>query len=57
MVLLSPFGIGSELKIDHQRILEIAQGHRSIDTLQLLDPSKANWECEFGILDPSRFYS
>ena len=25
--------------------IETSHGRRSIDTLQLYDPSKANWEC------------
>jgi len=37
--------LGKELGVDPNVILETSHGRRSIDTLQLYDPSKANWEC------------
>ncbi|PYH38802.1 2-deoxyglucose-6-phosphate phosphatase [Aspergillus neoniger CBS 115656] len=36
--------IGNELGIDHEEILRTSHGRRSIDVLQQLDPTKANWE-------------
>ncbi|PYH44475.1 HAD family hydrolase [Aspergillus saccharolyticus JOP 1030-1] len=36
--------IGAELGVDPATILATSHGRRSIDTLQLYDPSKANWE-------------
>ncbi|RDW76423.1 HAD family hydrolase [Aspergillus mulundensis] len=36
--------IGAELGVDPKTILETSHGRRSIDTLKLYDPSKANWE-------------
>ncbi|PWY75317.1 2-deoxyglucose-6-phosphate phosphatase [Aspergillus sclerotioniger CBS 115572] len=36
--------VGLELGIDHQEILRTSHGRRSIDVLQQLDPTKANWE-------------
>jgi glycerol-1-phosphatase len=32
--------------VDPQVILQTSHGRRSIDTLQLYDPSRANWECK-----------
>ena len=39
--------IGNELGIDHEEILRTSHGRRSIDVLQQLDPTKANWECMY----------
>ncbi|PKY07585.1 putative glycerol-3-phosphate phosphatase [Aspergillus campestris IBT 28561] len=36
--------IGKELGVDPQTILATSHGRRSIDTMQLYDKSKANWE-------------
>ncbi|KAL4796362.1 HAD-like domain-containing protein [Aspergillus venezuelensis] len=36
--------IGEELGVDPKVILATSHGRRSIDTLQLYDPSKANWD-------------
>ncbi|KAL4989678.1 HAD-like domain-containing protein [Aspergillus falconensis] len=36
--------IGAELGVDPKAILATSHGRRSIDTLQLYDPGKANWE-------------
>ncbi|PYI13182.1 HAD-like protein [Aspergillus japonicus CBS 114.51] len=36
--------IGAELGVDPATILATSHGRRSIDTLQLYDPTKANWE-------------
>ncbi|KAL4879565.1 HAD-like domain-containing protein [Aspergillus karnatakaensis] len=36
--------IGAELGVDPNTILATSHGRRSIDTLQLYDPAKANWE-------------
>lgn len=36
--------IGKELGVDPAVILQSSHGRRSIDTFQLYDPSKANWE-------------
>ena len=38
--------MGKELGVDPNVILATSHGRRSIDTLQLYDPSKANWECK-----------
>ena len=38
--------LGKELGVDPNVILASAHGRRSIDTLQLYDPSKANWDCQ-----------
>ncbi|KAL5045793.1 hypothetical protein BDW71DRAFT_208057 [Aspergillus fruticulosus] len=38
--------IGAELGVDPKAILATSHGRRSIDTLQLYDPGKANWECK-----------
>ena len=40
------YRIGEELGVDPKVILATSHGRRSIDTLQLYDPSKANWDCE-----------
>lgn len=39
--------IGKEIGADPEVILETSHGRRSIDTLKILAPDKANWECEF----------
>lgn len=39
--------IGKEIGVDPQVILETSHGRRSIDTLKILAPEKANWECKF----------
>ncbi|CAN8098802.1 unnamed protein product [Discula destructiva] len=36
--------IGKEIGVDPQVILETSHGRRSIDTLKILAPEKANWE-------------
>ncbi|RHZ65549.1 hypothetical protein CDV55_102787 [Aspergillus turcosus] len=36
--------IGAELGVDPKAILATSHGRRSIDVIQLYDPSKANWE-------------
>ncbi|KAF9889208.1 hypothetical protein FE257_007521 [Aspergillus nanangensis] len=38
------YKIGAELGVDPNVILATSHGRRSIDTLQLYDPSKANWD-------------
>lgn len=43
--------IGAELGVDHDVILRSSRGRRSIDTLALYDPSKANWECQSNSTD------
>lgn len=37
--------LAKELEVDPNVILASSHGRRSIDTLQLYDPSKANWNC------------
>lgn len=37
--------IGDELGVDPKTILATSHGRRSIDTLKLYDPSRANWDC------------
>ena len=37
--------LGTELGVDPDSILQTSHGRRSIETLRLYDPSKANWEC------------
>ena len=44
--------IGKELGIDPAVILQSSHGRRSIDTFQLYDASKANWECEWASFAP-----
>ncbi len=39
--------IGKELGVDPAVILQTSHGRRSIDTFQLYDESKANWDCEW----------
>lgn len=46
--------IGKELGIDPNVVLQSSHGRRSIDTLKLYDPSKANWECSFESLPVSQ---
>ena len=43
--ILTESRVALELGIDHQEILRTSHGRRSIDVLQQLDPTKANWEC------------
>lgn len=38
--------ISKELRIDPDVILATSHGRRSVDVLEVLDPSKANWECK-----------
>lgn len=38
--------------VDPEVILATAHGRRSIDTLRLYDPSKANWECQWRFHPP-----
>jgi glycerol 3-phosphatase-1 len=42
--------IGKELGIDPDVILATSHGRRSIDVLEVLDPSKANWDCKLNLL-------
>ncbi len=42
--------IGKELGVDPNLILQSSHGRRSVDTLALYDPSKANWECQWQAL-------
>ncbi|KAL8725459.1 MAG: hypothetical protein Q9166_007353 [cf. Caloplaca sp. 2 TL-2023] len=44
MLRLTWCRIGTELGVDHEIILRDSRGRRSIETLQLYDSSKANWE-------------
>ena len=37
--------LGKELGVDPLVVLQSSHGRRTIDTLQLYDPAKANWEC------------
>jgi glycerol 3-phosphatase-1 len=39
--------VGAELGVDPKVILATSHGRRSIDVLQLFDPSKATWECKY----------
>lgn len=38
--------IGKEIGVSPELILETSHGRRSIDTLKILAPEKANWECK-----------
>lgn len=38
--------IGKEIGVDPEVILATSHGRRSIDVLSILEPSRANWECE-----------
>lgn len=38
--------IGKEIGVDPEVILATSHGRRSIEVLEILDPSRANWECE-----------
>ena len=49
--LTSSYRIGAELGVDHDVILRSSRGRRSIDTLRLYDPSKANWDCQSNLPD------
>ena len=40
--------LGKELGVDPTVVLQSSHGRRSIDTLRLYDPNKANWECSSG---------
>ena len=42
---LTALRISKEIGFDPEVVLATSHGRRSIDTLQVLDPSKANWEC------------
>ena len=45
---MCPFkSIGNEIGVDPNVILQTSHGRRSIDILKDIDPSKANWECQF----------
>lgn len=37
--------LGKELGVDPNVILATSHGRRSIDTLRMYDPNKANWDC------------
>ena len=50
--LLLPVRIGKELGVDPAVILQTSHGRRSIDTFQLYDASKANWDCEWSSFAP-----
>lgn len=39
--------IGREIGVDPNVILQTSHGRRSIDVLEILEPSRANWECAF----------
>ena len=43
--------LGDELGVDPNVILASSHGRRSIDTLQMYDPSKATWECQLASFD------
>lgn len=43
---LTSSSIGKELGADPEVILQTSHGRRSIDTLKLVSPEKANWDCE-----------
>lgn len=47
--------IAKELQIDPKVILATSHGRRSIDTLKIYDPARANWECESPIILPTWF--
>ena len=55
-LLTDVFRIGRELGVDPTVILQSSHGRRSIDTIQLYDPSKANWECECCTFIPCLHY-
>jgi hypothetical protein len=38
--------LGSELGFDAELLLKTSHGRRTIDTLKVLAPGKANWECQ-----------
>lgn len=38
-------GIGAEIGVDPATILETSHGRRTIDTLAILAPHLANWDC------------
>ncbi len=40
--------------MDPKVIMDSARGRRSIDTIKLYDPSKANWECEYRVKENFR---
>ena len=42
--------LGKELNFDSEVLLATSHGRRSIDTLKLLAPEKANWDCKFFLL-------
>ena len=44
--MLTLIRIGKELGVDPAVIMQSSHGRRSIDTLQLYDPTKANWNCK-----------
>lgn len=39
--------IGNEIGVDPETILKTSHGRRSIDTLKILAPERANWECMY----------
>ena len=43
----SLYRIAKELGVDPNLILATSHGRRSIDTIALYDPSKANWDCTY----------
>ena len=45
-ILMRANRVAEELGVDPKTILATSHGRRSIDLLQLYDPSKANWECK-----------
>ena len=45
LVRLMTFRLGKELNFDADVLLATSHGRRSIDTLKLLAPEKANWDC------------
>lgn len=50
MISFHQLRLGKELGVDPKVILATSHGRRSIDTIKLYDPSRANWECEFTYL-------
>ncbi|KAK8145917.1 hypothetical protein G3M48_003832 [Beauveria asiatica] len=41
------YTIGNEIGVDPETILKTSHGRRSIDTLKILAPERANWECTY----------
>lgn len=45
-VALTGGSVGAEIGVDPEVILQTAHGRRTIDTLKIVCPEKANWKCE-----------